>query len=188
MRDIEALALAELSEDNLRYIYLVDLQFDSGSLAFNSTLSVYTWNSTTFLGAGNLGSVSNLSESSTLDPSSCSVSLSGINDALLSAILAEEYLNRPAIIYIAMLDSVNQIIGTPFILFDALMDGIAVEYGKKSTITVSCKDRLSAWDRRKVRLWTDAEQKAKYPLDKGFEHLNFIADKEIIWPDKGWNG
>lgn len=187
-RDIHASVITELSATAVKFIQMVDLQFDSGSLAFNSSLRSYSYDTKTFLGAGNLGSVSPVQEGVGLSPASCNITLSAVNTALLNAILAEEYLNRRALIYVAFLDANDAIIATPFILFDGLMDSVGISYGQSATITIGCKNRLATWDRDKVRLLTDQQQKMAYPADKGFEFVNTIASQEIIWPAATWRG
>ncbi len=185
-RILHADVLAALSASNVGYMFMVDLHLDSDHLAFNSTLATRTHNSVTYVGAGNLGSVGEVTEGSDLNPGGCEISLSGINTALMSVILGEEYLNRPGKVYAALLDESNQIIGDPFIYFDGLIDSLSVTYSKTATITVSLKDRLVAWNRAKVKLWTHEEQQAQYPGDLGLEFVNAIADRDITWPAKKW--
>ena len=181
-RQIDAAALAELDSRNIRWIHLVDLQLDGGSITYNSSLEAYAYDSKTFLGAGNLGSVGAIEEGSELDPRECSLTLSAVNQSLLATILSENYVNRRAIIYVAILDEANQVIGNPFIYFDGLISGLSITYGKSATILVSLKDRLALWNKAKVQRYTHQEQVAKYPGDMGFEFVNQIADKEIVWP------
>ena len=187
-RDIHATVVAELNEPAVKYIVMVDLRFDSGSLCFNSSLRSYSYDGKTFLGAGNLGTVSAVQEGTELSPSTCDITLSGVNTAALSAILGEEYINRRVLIYVAFLDDDDAIIETPFILFDGLMDSVSVSYGRSSAIRIGVRDRLSTWSRDKQRLLTDAEQKSRHPTDKGLEFVNPIADREIVWPASTWGG
>lgn len=185
-RTLHADVITALAQPTVRYMYMVDLQLDSDHLAFNSTLATHTYGAVDFIGAGNLGSVGEISESPGLDPGGCDVTLSGINTALLAVILGEEYLNRRGIIYIALLDDDNQIIGDPFIYFDGLIDSLSVNYSTTAAVTVSLKDRLVTWNREKVELWTHEEQQAQHPGDKGLEFVNAIAEREIIWPAATW--
>jgi len=187
-RDIHATVVTELSEPAVKYIVMVDLQFDDGSLCFNSSLRSYSYDSKTFLGAGNLGSVSPIREGAQLSPATCDITLSGVNTAALSTILGQEFISRRVLVYIAFLDVDDEIIETPFIFFDGLMNSVSVVYGRTAVISIGCRDRLSAWDRDKQRLLTDAEQKSRHPTDKGLEFVNPIADREIIWPAASWGG
>lgn len=181
-RIIDPAALAELSAKNLRYMYMVDFQFDSGSIAFNTSLDQYTFDSKVFIGAGNLGQIGDVEETSNLDPANCTVTLSGVNQVILAALLAENYVNRRGIVYIALLDTSNAIVGAPFIYFDGLVSSLSITYGKIAQINITLKDRLSLWARPKIRRYTNQEQIKDFPTDKGFEFVESIADKEVIWP------
>jgi hypothetical protein len=181
-RTINASTLAALNADNLRYIYLVDIQLDGGDLSFNTSLTNYTYNSKSFIGTGNLGQVGSIKESSNLDPDRCQITLSGIDTVLLAAILAENYVNRPAFVYIALLDDSNQIIGEPFVHFPGVVGALAVSYGSTAVINIELNDSLVLWARPKIKRYTNQQQQSKHPGDKGLEFVEQIADKDVIWP------
>lgn len=187
-RELHSSVRLELSAAHIKYMFMVDLQLDSGSIAFNGSLSNYDYDEKIFVGAGNLGSVSSVTEDNNLDPSSCSITLSAVNQALLSAFLDEEILNRKAIVYVALLDESNQIIGEPFVYFDGLMEPPKITYGNSATILIDIKDRLAIWNRDKTQHLTNEEQIKQHPSDKGLEFVNAIASKEIVWPASTWRG
>lgn len=181
-RTINASTLTALNADNLRYIYMVDIQLDGGDLSFNTSLANFTYDSKVFVGRGNLGQVSSIKESSNLDPDKCLITLSGIDTVLLAALLAENYVNRPAYVYIALLDESNQIIGEPFMHFPGVVGALAVSYGSEAVINIELNDSLVLWARAKIKRYTNQQQQSKYPGDKGLEFVEQITDKEIIWP------
>lgn len=185
-RTIHADTLAALSDPTVKFMYMVELRFDSGTLAFNGSLRSHTYNSTTFIGLGNLGSVGKVQESTQLNPASIGIRLSGVNQTLLAAILAENYLNRRGLVYVAVLDADDEIIGDPILHFDGLLSSLDVSYGKTSSISVTLNDRLALWNRPKVRRYTKHDQAAAYPSDKGFDFVESIANKEIVWPAAKW--
>lgn len=182
MRDIDNPNAVALDGETIRYIFLVDLQLDNSPIAFNSAPRSIAWNSKTFVGAGNLGSVGNISESTDLDPASCSVTLSGVNETLLSALLSENYVNRPGIIHAVMINANDQFIGAPFEWFSGVIDDLRITKGNRSRIDVRLIDELALWTRPKVMRYTHQAQQAKHPGDKGFEFVESIATREIIWP------
>lgn len=185
-RSIDAATIAALESAVVKWLILVKIEFDGGTIAFNSTLGDVNYNGTNYIGFGTLGSVSQLEEDGQLNPQKFNISLSGINPSVLAAVLTEDYLNRPAICHIAALDDNNAIIGTPIIYFDAKVDSVSASYGKTASISIIARDKLADWNRPKVERYTDQDQQARYPGDKGFEFITSIADKEIIWPAKAW--
>ena len=185
-RSIDAATITALEQGVVRWLVLVKIEFDGGTIAFNSTLGDFDYDGQTYTGFGALGSVSRLEEGSELDPQSFTISLSGINPAVLSAVLNEDYLNRPAICHIAPLDDDNQIIGTPILYFDAKVDSVSASFGNTASISITARDKLADWNRPRIERYTDQDQQARYPGDKGFEFVTSIASKEIIWPARAW--
>jgi hypothetical protein len=37
------------------------------------------------------------------------------------------------------------------------------------------------WERPRMRRFTDADQKAHHPGDRGLEHVAEVASKEVVW-------
>ncbi len=185
-RTIHADTLAALSDPTVRFMYMVEIQMDSGTIAFNGALKNYVVDSKTFVGLGNLGRVGAVQESTQLDPASISISLSGVNQTLVAAILGENYLNRRGLVYIAILDESDNIIGDPILHFDGLIASLDITYGRTSSISLTLNDRLVLWNRPKVRRYTKQDQQVSYPSDKGFDFVESIANKEVIWPAAKW--
>lgn len=185
-RIINSATLAALSAQHIRWLVFAKVEFDFATLAFNSSLSSKVLDSETYLGAGNLGSVSPVNESSGLNPSQFEIKFSGVNDDIINSAATEDYLNKKAIVHIAVVDEFDAIIGEPFIWFEGLTDGVDIQYGKNSVVVVSVRDRLTDWNRKRVGKYTDGDQQALHPGDKGLEFVTEVASREIVWPSREW--
>lgn len=185
-RAIEAAMIAAIGSADVRWLMLARVEFDGGTIAFSSGVGDVDFDGVTYLGFGHLGSVSELKENNDLDPQSYTLELSGVNPALLAAILNEKYMNRRALCHVAALDESNQFIGQPLLYFDGLVDGVSCSYGSTASITVVVKDRLADWNRPRIERYTDQDQQARHPGDRGFEFVPSLANKEIIWPARSW--
>lgn len=185
-RSISAPTLAALADDHVRWLVLARVDLNGGTLAFNSSLRDIVFNSITYTGAGDLGSVSGLTESGSLNPSEYEISFSGVNDTTLNLIANEQYMNNPAEVHIALLDEDGEIIGDPFLWLQGLTDSVNISYGKQSSIIVQVRDRITDWSRRRVSRYTDQEQKNLHPGDRGLEYVSEIASKDVEWPAKTW--
>jgi len=185
-RSIDAATITALEQGVVKWLVLVKIEFDGGTIAFNSSLGDVDYGGDTYIGFGTLGSVSRIEESGELNPQKYNITLSGVNPAVLTAVLNEDYLNRTAICYIAALDDDNAIIGTPINYFDAKVDSVSANFGKTANISIIARDKLADWNRATIERYTDQDQQARYPGDKGFEFVTEIANKEIIWPAKAW--
>lgn len=181
MRDIPNEVITALESGVFRMAFLVRLEFDT-PIRFSSLYETRTFDGVTYVGGGNLGSISSFSEGTDLEPQQYSVTLSGINDATLQAIGGSNYLNRDARCYVVMLDEDGNALGDPMTYFVGFTDEVKFTYAKTASIKVTVRDRLADWNRVKIERNVNADQQAKYPGDKGFEFVSQVADKKIIWP------
>ncbi len=183
MRGLSAQVIAALESSNIKYAYLVELEFDTSPLYFSSLRRNITYNAKEYIGAGNLGRISASMETAALEPSSLTIGITGVNPAVLPVVFSQEYINRPVKVTILFLDDNNDPIGDcPYYL--GTMSNIGLSYGIKSGIEISVSDQLAVWNRPKVSRYTDEDQKANFPTDRGFEAVERLQDFTIIWPAK----
>lgn len=180
-KNLDASVLTALSNPTLRFIYLIEFKFDSDDLSLCSHSRDYTAHSKTYYG-GMVGSVSGTDESLALDPSSCSIALTGLDATLKAAILAENYVNRHVNVYLAMLDENESMIGSPFLHFAGFMSSMTIVHGKTSELGVVLGDRMELWNRAKVRRYTDADLKTRYSTDLGLQFVEQTATAKVVWP------
>ena len=129
---MQAVATAEL----VRPIYLVDMEFSSGSIFLWSGMGDLTYNSNTYLGAGDLLSIGSIAETAELTANGATVTLGGIKQSLLTLARDEPYQGRPLIIRLGAFDESGDLIASPVILFSGFMDIMTIaDSGDTSTIT-----------------------------------------------------
>lgn len=181
MRDIPAALITALESSQFKPIFFVEVMFQT-PLRFTSFYSTKTVGGVDYVGLGNLGSINSVSEGSDLEPQQLSISIAGVSQASLSGALTEPYINRNAKVMVGMLDANDNLLSDPFNYFVGKVDEIKVEYGKIGKIEIIIRDRLADWARPRLERYTNADQQAKYPTDKGLEFVSQVAEKEIIWP------
>jgi hypothetical protein len=176
--EMQSVTTAEL----VRPIYLVDMEFSSGSIYLWSGMGDLTYNSNTYLGAGDLLSIGAIQETAELTANGATITLGGIKESLLTLARDEPYQGRPLIIRLGAFDGNGDLIASPVILFSGFMDIMTIaDSGDTSTITVTVENKLIAFQRTAVRRYTAEDQKIEHPTDKGFEFVAKIQEKEIIW-------
>jgi hypothetical protein len=176
--EMQAVATAEL----VRPIYLVDMEFTSGSVFFWSGVGNLTFNSNSYIGAGDLLSIGTVSETAELQANGATVTLTGIKQSLVTIARDEPYQGRPLTIRLGALDDSGDLISSPVIIFSGFMDVMTIsDSGETSTISISVENKLIAFERAFVRRYTSEDQKIEHPSDKGFEFVTKIQEKEIIW-------
>lgn len=181
MRDIHPDVIAALESRIFRPVYFVEILFDD-PLRFTSAHSSMVLYGKEYFGAGNLGRVSPVKEGVDLNPQEFQIVVAGVSEASLAGVLPGNYLNRDVTCYTAFLDEQGQIIGEPLHTFSGHVDEVQAEIGSVGRITITVRDELADWARPRIERYTNADQQARYPGDKGFEYVSQVAEKEIIWP------
>lgn len=181
---MQAVATAEV----VKPLLFVEADFDSGDLNLWSGIGSLTYGGKTYVGAGNLLSISSIQENVELRANGAQVTLSGIGTPLLDKAKNEDYQGRELVIKLGALDATDNIIASPIIVFSGFMDTMTiVDGGDTATITVSVENRLIEFERTRVRRYTDNDQRIDYPNDDGFEYVAEIQEKNIVWGDKDAN-
>ena len=167
---------------NVPLLCFIELEFDSGTVRVCNAAYGFAWNSYTWIGAGNLISMSEVQEGADLEAYGVSMQLSGVPEGYVSIALGEHYQSRPARIWAAPLDANYVVIADPVLLFNGRMDAMPISMeGGKAVITLTAESRLADWGRPRVRRYNDADQQAAYPGDLGLQFVERMVEKELIW-------
>lgn len=183
MRTIDEAILTALSAETVRRVYLIRLDFDSGTVGWNTGFRNIVLDGVTYYGLGNVTSISAAKEEAGVKASGLTVTISGIDPAIVALLLSEPYINRPAYVHYVLLDEQDQVItGTPVLYFRGSMDSIQGSQGTTASFDISLKSRLADWERPRKSRYSDAEQQKLYPGDKGFEFVGQMEQARIVWP------
>jgi hypothetical protein len=166
----------------VRPVLFFEGDFDSGVVRLWNGIGQITALSQTWEGAGDLINVTPIEETYEVKATGFSVSLSGISAQNLNLALAEDYQNRNMTIYLGFMNDSNQLVDDPFVMTRARMDVMSISQSGESTIIeITCETRMIDFERPRRRTYSDQDQKAKYPNDRGFEFVNSIQEIEIEW-------
>ncbi len=191
-REITSAAQGASQAEVARPVLLVELDFPSGFVRVNSTDRSMFFDSqgasplNEFLGVGRVGSISTVGETSGLQARGVELSLSGIPSAHISAAF-ESAQGRPGRIWIGFLDDSYALVVEPVLVFSGLIDNSSIDIGETATVTVTVESRLIAWERAKIRRYTNEDQQQRFSgesptiTDKFLEFVNQTVDKEILW-------
>lgn len=183
---LEMAAMAVAAE--VRPLILVEAEFDTNPLYLWNGIGTFTYSSTDYIGAGNLLSISAISENVELRASGITVQLSGISDPLLEKAKTEDYQGRELVVKLGGFNSSDNVISSPIIIFSGFMDTMTIsEGGETATIAVTVENRLIEFEKTRVRRYTDNDQRIEYPNDDGLEYVSQIQEKSIVWGDKNAN-
>lgn len=191
----------------IRPFFAVDLLFDTPQYYWTG-LGDLTVAGVTYGGAGNLLNISALPETSEIKAANATISLSGINGALLSTALQTQYHGRLARVKFGLtaLDQeflqqesgdfllqesgalISISTGDPVALveiFVGYMDQMTIDEGPDScTISLSLESRLVDLERPRPVRFTTESQRLRFPNktpDKAFEFINDLQTKPLMW-------
>lgn len=181
-RDLTVGMITEIEASELKPLFLLKAEFDSGDVLFWTGYGQIVWNAETYTGAGNLLAIDQIAETQELVANGVNITLSGIPSSLVSLTLAEPYQGRPLTIWFACMDDSGTIVADPYMFFKGRMDIMVIEDdGETSKIEVAVENDLIALRDSKERRYTDEDQKAEYPDDRGFEFVATSQDITLSW-------
>lgn len=203
-RPVAAPLLAALQAPVVRPAFFVEALFASGTVRLWSGYGPITVDGKTWEGAGALLALSAVVETQEVRAEGVTISLSGIPSALLSLALSEQYHGRIARVYLGafavsddtdlslladavvddyrLRDPSALLIADLHLLFSGRMDVMQIaEDGDSATISVTVENRLVDLERPRVVLFTDEEQRRRFPGDGGLRYVASIVDAEIVW-------
>lgn len=179
-RDINSNIVNALDDDVVLPFFTLDLLFDDpNKLYFWSGIGDLSLDGNTYTGAGELLSISELRESSDIAAYGATLTLTGIDNSLISLALDEPYQGRRAIVKFGILSSGVRYASTVFV---GEMDQMNIIMGPEtSTIELDVESRLVDLQRPRLRRYTDADHKSRYPNDDAFEFVTRIQNESLEW-------
>lgn len=181
-RDLTSAVIDELTKGTVYPVLFCELEFDSGNVNVWSGYGEITWDSKTWSGVGDLGSVSPIRETANTEAVGVNLTLSGIPSAMLSVALGEHYQGRPASLWFGFTDKSGTIIADPANVYGGRMDIMKIdEGGETASITVSTESRLRDLRRARDHRYTHEDQQILYPGDLGLQFVASLQDQQIVW-------
>jgi hypothetical protein len=172
-----------VASDRVAAAAFVKLDYASGTVRAWSGVGGISWDSQTWSGVGELGSISAMTEQTGVVATGATVGLSGVDATLLGKALDENYQGRDARIWLAFFDTDDlSLLDDPVLLFGGVMDTSDVDrQGGSGSITVNMESYLRVLERSRNRRRTHQDQQLRFSGDKGLEYVAAIQDVPINW-------
>jgi len=180
-RTLTSAATTAVTSSHVPLCVFVELVFPSGTLRFTNAGHSIAWDGETWLGAGNLARVEPITEVASAQAAALNVQFSGIDPAYVSAILDDHYQGNPARIWIATLNAEMEVLDDPVLVFQGRMDEPYVTIGETAEVQLALENRFADWDRPRLRMYSDADQKSRHPGDRFFEYIASMESTSIHW-------
>lgn len=184
-RDLHVDTAAEVQEEKLKPIAMVELEFDSGMFRVWSGIGPLSWDGKVFEGVGTLGEIGPIEETIELRAVGANLTLSGIPGDVLAKANAESWQGRPARIYFAALESTSagrSFVGEPKQLFEGFMDQMNLIEGEQAAIQLACESTAIDHERTRARRYTSEDLRAANPGDAFADQVAALQDAIIKLP------
>ena len=189
-RGISSEMIAALGSTVIRPAFFVELETATGIVNVWSGIQDRVWDGKTWIGAGDLGRITDIPETTAINAVGIALTLTGIPSSYVSLALDEAVPGKNADVWFAMLDVNGDIIddgGSPpeeavFLAYSGRTDSVQIdEAGDKATITIQVESELIDLQRVRARRYTDEDQKSEFPDDEGFAFINDIQNENTPW-------
>ena len=160
----------------------VKAEFDTDDIRVWTGNDDLTIDSETYLGAGSLLSIGEVTEGREVKSEGISIALSGMDKTVLSYALTENYQNRPITLFLGFLmGGSNEVAGT-ITLFKGRMVNLTVNDSPQgSIINVDAENRLVDLERPSNLRYTAESQEFLFSGDTGFNRMQQLIDKQVTW-------
>lgn len=160
----------------------IELDFVSGFLRLCTAGHDIPWNGSNWIGVGRIGSVDAINEDSALQANGYRLTLSGLDPDIIAIAQQEDYQGRPCKMWLPLVDVASgAIIQDPLLIVRARMDAMELMHGHVAAVSLLVESELAAWDRPKVRRYTDADQRSEFSTDRGFEFIAVTSTRTLSW-------
>ena len=179
-RSLTSAVKTELATNKLNPVTLVYLGIASGS-RYTDHYKDISYNANTYTASSVLLGVSDVSESSDVAVDSITVVFTGADQTIISLLLNNDYMDKEAEIYKGFLDSSQQLIADPFLLFKGRIESFAIdEDANSSQVSISIASHWADFDKTKGRKTNTNSQQLFYSGDVGFDYASQVI-QGIKW-------
>jgi hypothetical protein len=84
-------------------------------------------------------------------------------------------------LWLALLTDDATLLADPVPLAELRMDTMAIVEGRDARITLTAEGELGDLDRPRVRRYTNEDQQAEFPGDRGFEYVPSVQELNFKW-------
>lgn len=187
VRGMTASFAARLSADVYAVVHLLEVELDSGTYYLTDAYTSMAWNGNTYTALGHFLQFDKVEESAQIQVNDTTIQLSAVDRAYLAAFLGENYINRAARIYLAMLDTSFALVVDPIKVLEGRLDNptcVDDPDAGTSTLSVRVINQWSDYERITGRRTNHAIQTSYFPTDKGFNNVS-TADAVVLWGRAG---
>lgn len=174
---------SEIVKAALSPVVFVELDFASGFIRMWNGIGPIDWDGKTWTGGGELLGVSSVEETTAIEATSVSLTLSGVPSALVAVAYGDFSQGRPVRVWLGMVEVASgAIISDPVQIFAGRMDVIGdQDSGETASITVTAESNLADLNRIRARYFTDQDQQRLFESDRSLRYMSSLQNRPVYW-------
>lgn len=168
----------------LRPVHLFTIYLDTATIRISDAHKELRWGGDTWLAGGHALGFTGLEETSALEVTTVTISLSAVDQSFISLLLAQHFIDRRVTIHLALLDEDDRLTIAPRLQFDGRVDSPVIAddpVNGKSVIALSATNHWVDFERVPGRHTNGPEQRLYYAGDKGFDFIPQLVSKVLLW-------
>lgn len=183
------------------YAMLVKFDFASGPMrVWSGNFTLRTLDGQTWQNIGSLGDVTGIEQAINGDAPMATFTLSGVDMDVVRKARDEyrtEVKGRLAIVYVQFFGTDDaddpdnqQLLDNPFPIasFTMRRPSFSLARGQngeadQASVSITGESIFALRSRPRSALYTDRDQQARFPGDKGFQYVGSLVSKVVTWPD-----
>ena len=177
-RLISAANLTEINAAHLHEVLLVKLEFDS-PLYVHSGVGTIVYDSNSYLGVGQFGSVNNTTETEHLRPTSLTLQLSGVDSNLIAEGLDSGNFGDVVTMYLGYRQDDGTLVDDPLLIWRGTYDHASITQGDANIVSIVVHHDLSILDETDGGRFTDEDQQSRFSGDIGLEYVTDMAGLKL---------
>ena len=179
-RDISAANLAEINAAHLHLVVMVKLEFDT-PLYVHSGIGTIVFDSNDYLGVGQFGNISNMTETEVLRPTSLTLTLSGVDSSLITEALDSGDYGDIVTIYNGYRQDDGTLVDDPLLIWKGFFEFASISQGEQSIVSITVQHDLAVLDEINGSRITDEDQQVRFTGDVGFGFVADMAGLKLFW-------
>lgn len=172
-----------MSLPNVIVALAVEIAFDSGITRVHTGVGQIMIGGQVYDGVGSIGNVSSVTEENSTSPTSVQLTLTGLDNELLSITLNEKVVGKEVTCYIAVFDTTYTEIASN-VIYRGKITRTAVVAGDEGALTYTVSNIFQEWSKGKPWRYTDESQKQLNQGDRIFRYVGQMSERSIYWGSK----
>ena len=185
MRPLPAELIRHYQSDNPNLIFLVELDWPSGTVRAHTGIGDLRINGEIWSGVGGLGGIGEFNDDDELGRSELPLEISVMDEALMAEAFRRDAIGREGMVYAAARDESGLPVEASFTpMFAGYISDVGTQIGDDNRISVVLATDTADPRRKRPGRYTDESHRREYPDDHIYKWAAKTADRPLHWGSK----